>query len=294
MKWITHSKAYLLPGPLNRRWTRWDLMFFCSQHFERRMFTGERTKLLVADAVPTLFNVPLKRPSDCQRKEREEGVPSFGEFINKFELKCRECGEVLNADSPIHAQNVMVAHVRVVHFMDATSYMLKHHLGELATTELHFQCPLCSPSDITTWTKKTLVQHAEQQHLITPKELYERAFGVDELEKVLCDVVVKVDPLEPLKDEQAQRKREIVEGRNISVKRCRLSEDAMADEDGEVNGVINVKKEPVEQEKIGPHLVELKVEDSNGPLEFAGVKIESVDFEEESLPCEQHGSILGF
>ena len=260
MKWITHSKDFqyyskktrLLDISLSRLWTRWDLMFFCSQHFERRMFTGERTELLVADAVPTLFNIPMKRPiSDCQRKKRrEEGVPSFGEFINKFELRCRECGEVLNADSAIHAQNVMVAHLRVLHFMDATSYMLKHQLGELATTELHFQCPLCSPNDITTWTKKTLVLHAEQQHLITPKELYERAFGVDELEEVPCDIVVKVDPLEPLKDEQAPRKREIVEGRNSSVKRCRFSENIMADEDGEVNSVFNVKKEPVEQEKV--------------------------------------------
>ena len=164
------------------------------------MFTGERRDMLVADAVPTFFNIPLNRPSDTSEdpdsdtKIRGHGIPSFDAFINKSEFKCLECEELFCDYC------VFVGHLNSAHFMDAVSYLVKHQLKEMATAELHFQCPLCSPSDITTWTSKSLERHAKQEHLITLRQLYERAYGKDvegeEFKGDVCEIEVKTEPNE--------------------------------------------------------------------------------------------------
>ena len=50
------------------------------------MFTDEKRNMLAADAIPTLFNIPLKSHSDG-KEGREKGTPSFDDFINKCEFR---------------------------------------------------------------------------------------------------------------------------------------------------------------------------------------------------------------
>ena len=90
---------------------------------------------------------------------REKGTPSFENFINKCEFRCLECEEWF------YDYGLFLLHLESEHYMDAVSYLVKHQLKEMATSVLNFQCPLCSPNDITNWTRKSFERHANQAWL---------------------------------------------------------------------------------------------------------------------------------
>ena len=50
-------------------------------------------------------------------------------------------------------------------------------LQELSCVEIHFQCPMCSPSDIVTWSKRGLERHARIAHQLGLGKLYDIAHG---------------------------------------------------------------------------------------------------------------------
>ena len=52
-----------------------------------------------------------------------------------------------------------------------------HDPQELSCVEIHFQCPMCSPSDIVTWSKRGLERHAKIAHQLGLGKLYDIAHG---------------------------------------------------------------------------------------------------------------------
>ena len=52
-----------------------------------------------------------------------------------------------------------------------------HDPQELSCVEIHFQCPMCSPSDIVTWSKRGLERHAKIAHQLGLRKLYDIAHG---------------------------------------------------------------------------------------------------------------------
>ena len=131
----------------------------------------------MAHAVPTVFNVPQDSVQirEGLGKNGEDNSPiPFHTWINECEFRCLEC---LPEMQQFNDQETFEIHVHTTHFMGITHYMKKHRLQEISSVELHFQCPMCSPSDIGKWTLRSLERHAMIGHQMGLKQLYDIAHG---------------------------------------------------------------------------------------------------------------------